>query len=72
MKSYSGSDIKRRVNSNIHMLCRMKTDLKPCAEFRPKYSNLSAHLHNESDFLFSLLLIPHASATIRVSRETTD
>ena len=45
--------------------------IKPRAELRPKYSNLSAHLHNESDFLFSLFFIPHASATMRVSRETT-
>ena len=32
----------------------MKTDLHPCAQIGPKYSNLSAQLHSETDFLFSL------------------
>ena len=31
----------------------MKTDLKPCAQIGPKYSNQSAQLHSETDFLFS-------------------
>ena len=58
--SYLGSEtweIKRRVYGNIHMLCRMKTDLKPCAQIGPIYSNLSAQLHSETDFLFSLYWI---------------
>ena len=48
------SEIKRRVYSNIHILCSMKTVLRPYAQIRPKYSNLSAQLHSETDFLFSL------------------
>ena len=48
------SEIKRRVYGNIHILCRMKTVIQPCAQIGPKYSNLSAQLHNETDFLFSL------------------
>ena len=48
------SEIKLRVYSNIHILCSMKTVLKPCAQIGPKYSNLSAQLHSETDFLFSL------------------
>ena len=38
-----------------------------CAQIGPKYSNLSAQMHSETDFL-----IPHDSVAIRVSRETTD
>ena len=51
------SEIKRRVYSNIHIYIfsvGMKTVLQPCAQIRPKYSNLSAQLHSETDFLFSL------------------
>ena len=33
----------------INILCRIKTDLKPCAQSGPKYSNLSAQLHSETD-----------------------
>ena len=63
------SEIQRRVHSNIHILCSMKTVLQPCAQIRPKYSNLSAQLHSETDFLFSLR-IPQDSAANRVSRKT--
>ena len=68
------SEIKRRVYSNIHILCSMKTVLQPCAQIRPKYSYLSAQLHSVTDFLFSptFTSIPHDSATNRVSRKTTD
>ena len=48
------SEIKRRVYSYIHILCSMKTVLQPCAQIRLKYSNLSAQLYSETDFLFSL------------------
>ena len=48
------SEIKHRVDGNIHILCRMKTALQPCAQIGPKYSNLSAQLHCETDLSFSL------------------
>ena len=48
------SEIKHRVDRNIHILCRMKTVLQSCAQIGPKYSNLSAQLHSETDILFSL------------------
>ena len=38
------------------ILCRMETDLKPCAQIGPKYSNLCIQLYSETDFLFSLYL----------------
>ena len=71
MRSYSGSEIKRRVYSNIHMLCHMKMGLKLCSQIILKYSNLSAHLQSQSGFLFHFL-IPHDSVAIRMSKETTD
>ena len=46
------SEIKHRVDGNIHILYRMKTALQPCAQIGPKYSNLSAQLHCETDLSF--------------------
>ena len=39
----------------IYILCRTKTDLKPCAQIGPKYSNLSAQLRSETDFFFHFI-----------------